>query len=242
MTFGIGTYALGLLAGLLSTLSPCVLPLLPILVLTALSRHRLGSLALAAGLSLSFTAIGLWLATLGAALGLGSDTFRTPAAGLMIVFGLVLLSARLQALLTRATAWFAATGQRGLARIQGDGLLGQFAIGLLLGLVWSPCVGPTLGAATTLAAQGRDLAQIALLMGCFGLGAGLPLLLIGALSRATLGRLKGTLGAAGKFGKLLLGVVFLLLGGLLLSGLDRSLEAWLLAVTPAWVTTLSTRF
>ena len=58
MDFGVATYALGYLAGALSTLSPCVLPLLPILVATATRQHRHGSLALAAGLTLSFAAVG----------------------------------------------------------------------------------------------------------------------------------------------------------------------------------------
>ncbi len=68
-------------------------------------------------------------------------------------------------------------GQGALSSLSGDSLASQFGIGLVLGLVWSPCVGPTLGAATTLAAQGRHLGQIALLMMVFGLGAGAPLVL-----------------------------------------------------------------
>jgi cytochrome c-type biogenesis protein len=77
-------------------------------------------------------------------------------------------------------------GQGALSSLSGDGLASQFGIGLVLGLVWSPCVGPTLGAATTLAAQGRHLGQIALLMMVFGLGAGVPLVLLGGASRASL--------------------------------------------------------
>ena len=59
------------------------------------------------------------------------------------------------------------------------GPAGQFGVGVLLGAVWSPCVGPTLGAASLLAAQGRDLGQVALTMFVFGLGAALPLLALG---------------------------------------------------------------
>src|SRR5258708_1652562 len=63
------------------------------------------------------------------------------------------------------------------------GLSGQFGVGLLLGTVWSPCVGPTLGAASVLAAQGKNLGAVALTMLIFGLGAGLPLMLFGSMSR-----------------------------------------------------------
>jgi hypothetical protein len=58
------------------------------------------------------------------------------------------------------------------------GVLGQFGVGVLLGAVWSPCVGPTLGAASLLASQGRDLGVVALTMLLFGFGAALPLLLL----------------------------------------------------------------
>src|SRR5258708_6233466 len=80
-----------LLAGIFSTLSPCVLPLLPIVLGAAISKHRLGPAALAAGLSVSFVAIGLFVATIGFALGLDEGIFRQVAAVLMIVLGLVLL-------------------------------------------------------------------------------------------------------------------------------------------------------
>jgi cytochrome c-type biogenesis protein len=91
-----GGIGLALLAGLLSTLSPCVLPLVPIVVAAALSEHRFGPVALAAGLALSFVAIGLLVATLGFAAGLDQDLFRSIAAVLLILVGGALLMPRLQ--------------------------------------------------------------------------------------------------------------------------------------------------
>ena len=61
------------------------------------------------------------------------------------------------------------------------GLQGQLALGLLLGVIWSPCVGPTLGAASVLASRGQSLSQVALVMAAFGAGAALPLLVLGLL-------------------------------------------------------------
>ena len=72
----IGTLGLAFLAGLLSILSPCVLPLLPIVLGAATSEHRLGPIFLAAGVALSFVAIGLFIATIGFGLGLDGDAFR----------------------------------------------------------------------------------------------------------------------------------------------------------------------
>src|SRR5260370_1658459 len=73
MDFSLGTYGLGIVAGILSTLSPCVLPLIPLVVRPAASAHPLGLLALSSGLALSFTVIGLLLATIGLAAGLDCD-------------------------------------------------------------------------------------------------------------------------------------------------------------------------
>ena len=213
---------------------------MPILVASALSAHRLGLLALAIGLSVSFAAVGIFLATLGSSLGLDGDVIRQVAAGLMILFGLVMLSGRLQSAFGRASSPLASAGQRWLGKVRGETLLGQGVIGLLLGVVWSPCVGPTLGAATTLAAQGRDLPHIASLMAVFGLGAGLPLVALGALSRASLTRGRKRLDAVGRVAKVVAGVLFVLFGILVLSGLDRTLETALLALSPAWLTAFTT--
>ncbi len=242
MTFSAGTYGLGYLAGLLSTLSPCVLPLVPILIGTAAAAHALGPYALALGLMLSFSLVGIFLATLGASLGLDSDTFRNVAAVILIVFGIVLLSVKLQERFATATSGLSAAGDGLLSKLRLEGLGGQFVVGLLLGVIWSPCVGPTLGAATTLASQGQSLAQIALLMMIFALGAGTPLVALGSLSRATVMRVRGRMMQAGKLGKSLLGALLLLVGLAILTGLDKSFEAWAVRVSPQWLTDLTTRY
>lgn len=92
----IATVCLALLAGLLSTLSPCVLLLVPIILTTAESEHRLGPAALAAGLGVSFTAIGLFVATIGITIGLDHDVFRKLGATLLIATGLIIAMPALQ--------------------------------------------------------------------------------------------------------------------------------------------------
>jgi cytochrome c-type biogenesis protein len=242
MTFGAATYGLGLVAGALSTLSPCVLPLVPVLIASAVNAHRWGAAALGAGLALSFAIIGIFLATVGASLGLDPDTFRTAGAVILAIFGLILLVPQLQNVFATATGSLSNTGNVLLERVTFEGFPGQFLVGLLLGVVWSPCVGPTLGAATTLASQGRDLGQIALLMLIFGVGAAAPMVLLGSLSRASLTKVRGRLLNAGKLGRQGLGMVMLSLGILIVTGLDKSLEAWVLDRMPDWLTALTTKF
>lgn len=235
----IGTYGLSLLAGALSTLSPCVLPLVPILVGSALITHRLGPFALAAGLALSFTLVGVFIVGLGAAVGLDQELFRKIAAGLLIIFGVVLLSPALQARFSAWSSRLGGPGQSLINRITGDSLGGQFALGLLLGVVWSPCVGPTLGATITLASQGQDIGYVATMMALFGLGAGIPLVLLGMLSRQAMAKFRNHLLIAGKTGKGVLGALLLVMGILILSGTDKSLESEILKITPDWLVRLT---
>lgn len=242
MELSLGSVGFGFMAGLFSTLSPCVLPLLPLVIGPALGASRLGLPALAAGLVTSFVAIGLFVATLGFSIGLDGDVFRSVAAGLLGLIGVVLLSTSLQVRFASATGGFADAANQRLARFVPRGPSGQFVLGLLLGAVWSPCVGPTLGAASLLAAQGRDLATVGTIMAAFGLGTALPLLVVAALSRQALQRWRGGLIRAGRIGKMVLGTAALGVAGLILSGADRSLETLLTNASPAWLLDLTTRF
>jgi cytochrome c biogenesis protein CcdA len=237
-----GSIGLAFLAGILSTLSPCVLPLLPIVLGTSVSAHRAGPAALAAGLALSFVAVGLFIATIGFSIGLDAGVFRAVAAVLLVAIGLVLLVPRFQAQFALAAGPVSNWTEQRFGGFSGNGLGGQFGVGLLLGAVWSPCVGPTLGAASLLAAQGSNLGYVALAMLMFGLGAALPLLLLGLLSRETLLRWRERLYAAGKSGKIAMGVILLATGVLVLTGLDKVLEAKLVELSPAWLTELTTRY
>ena len=139
--------ALTLFAGLFSILSPCVLPLVPIVLGTAVSEHRLGPLALAAGLATSFTAIGLFVATIGYSVGLDGVFFRVTGAVLLVAAGFALMLPRLQIRFALAGAPLGNWTQQKFGSAAKAGLRGQFGVGLLLG------VGPTLGAASVLAAR-----------------------------------------------------------------------------------------
>jgi cytochrome c biogenesis protein CcdA len=242
MEFGLATYSLGYAAGVLSTLSPCVLPLLPIVLGSAVGAHRWGAAALTAGLMISFATTGIFIATAGASIGLGETMFRQIGGSMLIAAGIVLLLPALQVRIAALASGMSNTGETLLAKLTLGGLRGQFIIGLILGLVWSPCVGPTLGAATVLAAQGKNIGQVALLMSVFGFGAGSPMLLLGAMSRNGMIKLRSRLLVVGHAGKKLLSVVLIVIGGLTLTGLDKALEKGALLHLPSWLVDVATRF
>ncbi len=237
-----GTLGLAFLAGLLSILSPCVLPLLPIVLGTAASEHRGGPFALAGGVALSFVAIGLFVATVGFAIGLNGEVFRTAAAILMIGVGVVLAMPTLQVRLATAGGPISNWADQRINAIQSRGLAGQFGVGVLLGAVWSPCAGPTLGAASLLAAQGSSLGQDTLTMLAFGIGAAAPLVGIGLASRQAMVRWRDRLIASGKGAKIALGLLLVVLGAMIVSGFDKRLETVLVDWSPQWLTDLTTRF
>jgi cytochrome c biogenesis protein CcdA len=230
---------LAFLAGILSTLSPCALPLLPIVLGAAVSAHRLGAVALVAGLCISFVAIGILLATIGFSVGVNEGVTRGLGAVPLAAIGVVLLVPMLQ---DRISTWASPAGKLLNGAPIGSGWRGQLTLGLLLGAVWTPCVGPTLGAASMMAAKGEDLWQVGLVMSTFGVGAALPLLAIGLASREAALRWRGRLLAGGMAGRKILGIALVAVGILVFTGLDKRAESWLVANSPAWLTELTTRY
>lgn len=232
---------LAFLAGILSVLSPCVLPLLPLVLGAAASEHRLGPVALAAGLALSFVAIGLFVATVGFAIGLDAEVFQLGAAIMLILVGLVLIVPEAETRLAVATGPMSNWTESRFGGFSTAGLPGQFSVGLLLGAVWTPCVGPTLGAASLLASQGRDLGAVALTMFLFGIGAALPLLILGMLSREVLMRWRDRMMSVSKGLKATLGLILVVTGVAIVFGYDKVLQTGLVNVSPTWLTNLTTR-
>ena len=238
----VGAVALAFVAGVLTSLSPCVLPILPLVLGAAASERKYGPVALVAGLAISFVLIGLFVATIGYSIGLTTELFRQVAAALMVMLGAVLIFPPLQSRLALASGPIANWTDRHFGSERGSGYAGQFWVGVLLGAIWTPCVGPTLGAASLLAAQGRDLPQVAASMLVFGIGAALPLLIIGLLSREALQRWRKQVLSVSHSMKVALGVLLILIGALVLAGFDKHLETVLVDASPQWLTDLTTRF
>jgi cytochrome c biogenesis protein CcdA len=124
--------------------------------------------------------------------------------------------------------------------VQGDGWHGQAAIGLLLGLVWAPCVGPTLGVAIAAASTGENLAASFITFLAFGIGVASSILVFAYGSRRALGERRKTLASLARYGKPLFGATLVVVGALVLSGLDKQFEAALLDLLPASLVAFTT--
>jgi len=227
------------LAGLLTLINPCVLPVLPIVLVSALNADRYGPLALAAGMSVSFVAFGVFVTAFGASIGLTQEGLAQIGAALMMVFGVVLLVPAFAHRFEAATAGMAAGADNQINQIQSSGMRGQFMGGLLLGAVWSPCIGPTLGGAIALASQGQNLGYAALVMTFFALGVSTLILGLGFGARGAIRSRAQSLRGLAERSKPILGVTFLAVGAMLYFKLNHYIEAWLLDVMPVWLQDLS---
>ncbi|OGA68343.1 MAG: cytochrome C biogenesis protein [Betaproteobacteria bacterium RIFCSPLOWO2_12_FULL_67_28] len=233
---------LSLAAGSLTTLSPCVFPILPLVLGGAMQANPWSPVAMGAGMAGSFALIGMFLGALGPALGLDGDSVRMAGAWLLIAFAVVMLIPRFNA---RFTAWMtpiASAANAASARLDGSSLAGAMALGGVLGLVWSPCSGPLLASALTLVATEGGAARGALVLGVFGVGAAIPLVAVAYASRRGFGAVRNwILENAGRL-KNAFGLLIGALGIAILTGGDKWVEARIVEILPdAWVN-LTTRY
>jgi cytochrome c-type biogenesis protein len=234
MTIELTSIFIAMFAGVLSVLSPCVWPLVPIVMTSASGKSRMGPLYLALGLSTSFAVSGAFLTYLLLSLGLNPDMFRNVAAVLLLVVGLILV---IKPLSDWVTARLSNLGS-GVKVGNGDNAFGQFGVGFLLGLVWLPCVGPTLGAAIAVASMGQNMGMAFLVMFAFGVGTASALLFAAFVSRKLLQQLRpGMFNHVGN-AKKVLGFLLIVLAVLILSGLDKVLETYAVNMIPDWVFSL----
>ena len=233
------TYLWAYVAGLLTLINPCVLPLLPIVIAAAFQNSRLGPLALAAGLTVSFAVLGVSVTAFGHLVSIDADTVNRSAAVVMMGFGVVLLVPRAQTMLATLAAPLASRANSRLDARERAGIAGQFGVGVLLGAVWSPCIGPTLGGAIGLAASGESLGQAAVTMLAFGVGVSTVLMALAYGSRQAVSARRGKLAEWMPWAKPAMGATLLVVGIAILFHFDRMIEGWLLDAMPVWLQDLS---
>lgn len=223
-------------AGLLTLINPCVLPILPIIIAGSLQASPRGPIYMAAGMSLTFVAFGMFVNTVGFAIGLDDQRLAQIGAIMMVGFGLILVVPRFSSAFSTATAGFANSADMRLNEANPQGGQGQFLTGMLLGVVWSPCIGPTLGGAISLASQGENLGTAALIMVFFALGVSTLILVLGYGARASLQK---KLRAFAEKSRPALGAIFLIVGLGILFNIHHMIEAWAVMNLPSWLIDLS---
>ena len=218
------TLAVAFVAGLVSFLSPCVLPLVPsyLGVIGGARAPLLRAFGFILGFGLVFMALGATASTLGAALAPHKALLAQLAGVLILFFGLVMLGALRLPFLMRDTRQLADAGG-----------YGPVALGAAFAFGWSPCLGPALGSILGLAASTASLQTGVGLLAAYTAGLALPFLLAALLwDRLKLRRLNRYAGVFEKVGGALLVVV----GVLMLTGQFTRLASFFYSVMPAWLT------
>ena len=219
-------------AGMLTILSPCVLPLAPVVVASARAKDPRGPIALGLGLAATFGVVGGILASFGVEFG-DWDWARTASAAIMIAIGAALLAPPIGDAIERRLGFAGRAADVLSERLPNAGLAGQAAAGVVLAFAWAPCAGPILGAALLLAAKGGSVAAAMATMSAYALGAAGALIAVGYAA----GRLaaKARFAWAGAGGRIALGAAFVIIGAAVLTGLDHRIEAVLVAAMPNWL-------
>lgn len=228
-------FTLPFLAGILTTLSPCVLPVLPFVTASSMGKNRLGPLALALGLLVTFVGSSIVIALSGHVLGIEPSLLKRIAGAGLFLSGLLFLVPRWSEQFTDFFSKFVTNANMASSRDYGAPLVTEFVSGLFLGIVWAPCSGPSLGAAISLAAQASTATQASLLLSAFGLGAVIPLLAIAYGTRGVLNSIRSRIALLNLIKKVF-GLLMTLFGLLIVTGTDKAVEAALLNAMPeAWM-------
>jgi cytochrome c-type biogenesis protein len=231
---------LAIVAGSLTTLNPCVLPLLPLVVTGAMAQNKWAPLAMATGLALSYALLGLFVALVGESIGLDADRLRWIGGVLFVIFGLVQLIPALNDRFVLLISPLANKAHTSAPKASGS-VLPSFLTGALLGLAWSPCSGPLLGGALTLVVDSGSAWRGTLILGFFGIGAATPLVGVAYLSKAKFLSFRDWMLTHSANIKKFVGLFMFALGIAILSGYDKKLEGFLVNLMPDWLIALTTK-
>ncbi len=234
------TLATSFAAGGLSTLSPCVFTVMPILAGSALQEDRKGPIAFSAGLAIAYSSIGVALASGATVFGMDDTSIRKLGGALLVITGTALLSARMRSILSEQIEQLTHRFSRGVQARSYSGLGGQFLLGALIGAIWLPCTGPTLGAALALAGTSGGIVPAWITMLVYSIGALLPFLLMAYGMRSWILKRRDRLMRASRTVMPVMGALIIALGVASITGFDKQFEAAVLDYMPDWILQLTT--
>jgi len=216
-------YFFALIEGIGLVLSPCILPVLPLVLAASATGGTARPLGVIAGFVLAFTAFAIFSRALVQATGIDTEMIRHISLALLLLVGFAMLSQKLGARFMQWTEGLARSGSDVIAKYDsGNGFKSGVLIGLLIGFVWTPCAGPIMAAAIVQVVQAETDFHAALITLMFVTGAGIPMLILSLFGR----RLAGHLGQVKKHADTLrrvLGGVIILMAVLIWSGADIAL-------------------
>jgi cytochrome c biogenesis protein CcdA/thiol-disulfide isomerase/thioredoxin len=240
--------AFAFLSGVITILSPCILPVLPIVLSGGVGGGRARPFGVLAGFVVSFTAFTLALSAIVQALGIPVDALRIAAVVLIVLFGVVMLvpwlrdrfemlTSRMTARRsTRAPAGAAPAGAAGAPRR--DGFWSGVIVGLSLGLIWTPCVGPIMASVISLAlTQHVDGGSVSITL-AYTLGTSIPMLGVMLGGRALINKVPALTRNSGNIQKVF-GALMIVIGVAIGLGWDRQFQTFVLRALPGYGTGLT---
>lgn len=222
--------AFAFLAGIVTILSPCILPVLPIVLTSSLGGGRSRAFGVIAGFVLSFTFFTLFLTTLVKVIGIPSGALRTLSVVIIAGFGLTLVLPQAQGLIEKLFARLSSLVPKTAGQ---SGFLGGAIVGVSLGLVWTPCVGPILASVISLALTGTVTGTAVLLTLAYAAGTALPMLAVILGGQSLLSRNRWLLAHTPVIQRLF-GLVMILTAAAIYLSLDRRFQAYVLDKFPQY--------
>lgn len=220
--------AFALLAGVVTVLSPCILPLLPIILSSADSTGKQKPLGVVIGFVASFTFFTLFLSTIVRFSGIPAESLRFFSIAVLALFGASLLIPQIQAQIEMLFSRFANLVPSNQGK---TGFMGGLVIGLSLGLLWTPCVGPILASVISLAITGTVTAQAFFITLAYAVGTAIPMLMIMLAGSTALQKVPWLLRNTGKIQKAF-GVLMILTAIGIFFNVDRRFQTFILTAFP----------
>ena len=223
---------LAFIAGVVTIATPCILPILPPLLAGSVgSWYR--PIGIVAGMSISFTLMGGMFSALGLLASPLGEVLRYISIGFIIFFGLVMVEERLHRLFVHYSSLLTGRLARGLdTGARDDSIAGALILGLSLGIVWIPCVGPVLGSILSYVAMKGSILKGSVLLFSYSMGFGVAILGIAYGSKRYSTRLEWIRNNSEQI-RMAAGWIIILTGVAIFLGLDRKIMTWLLPYFPA---------
>ncbi|MCR4326666.1 MAG: cytochrome c biogenesis protein DipZ [Candidatus Roizmanbacteria bacterium] len=223
--------AFAFMAGVVTILSPCILPILPIILSSSVdTTGKQRPLGVVTGFVLSFTFFTLFLSTLVRLIGIPADSMRLVSIVVLMVFGMTLFIPRMQVMMERLMGFFVRFAPSARTK---HGFWGGFVIGLSLGLLWTPCVGPILASVITLAISGTVTGQAIIITLAYSLGTAIPMFLIITSGSTALQKIPWLVSRASAIQKAF-GVVMVITAIGILFNVDRQFQTYILQTFPQY--------